>query len=157
MTPKQIGQYLKKRREERGLSRQELAERARISREYVRRLEAGWQDPTIGTLQRLAKALEVNMDITMIDPIEKLRRLKTVEVLREAALGGRSGAWFEGALPDRDFDRGSATEALAKSRLIAKTKDGRTYRATDRGHEFLRRHRLEGPEWISRAGMINFP
>jgi transcriptional regulator with XRE-family HTH domain len=59
MTPKQMGRRLQKLREERDLSRQELAERARISREYVRKLEAGLQDPTLGTLQRLAKALGV--------------------------------------------------------------------------------------------------
>jgi transcriptional regulator with XRE-family HTH domain len=36
-----------------------LAKRAGISREYVRKLEAGHSDPTIGMLQRLAKALGV--------------------------------------------------------------------------------------------------
>ena len=59
MTPKQMGRRLQKLREERDLSRQELAERAHISREYVRKLEAGLQDPTVGILQRLAKALSV--------------------------------------------------------------------------------------------------
>jgi transcriptional regulator with XRE-family HTH domain len=157
MTPKQIGRRLKQLREARSLSRQALAEKAGISREYVRKLEAGLQDPTVGLLQRLAKALGVPMDIAMIDPVERLRRLKTAEVLREAVLGGRSGAWFEGALPDQDPDHARATEALTKGQLIGKTKDGRTYRATDRGREFLRRHRLEGPEWISRAAMIDFP
>ena len=59
MTPKQMGRRLQKLREERDLSRQEVAERADISREYVRKLEAGLQDPTVGILQRLAKALGV--------------------------------------------------------------------------------------------------
>jgi len=59
MTPKQMGRRLQKLREERNLSRQEVAERADISREYVRKLEAGLQDPTVGILQRLAKALGV--------------------------------------------------------------------------------------------------
>ena len=41
------------------LSRQELAEKAGLSREYIRLLEAGLYDPTVGTMQRLAKALGV--------------------------------------------------------------------------------------------------
>jgi len=48
-------------REERGLSQTELAAKARISREYLWRLEAGRQDPTLGTLEKLAKALKVKV------------------------------------------------------------------------------------------------
>ena len=44
---------------EKDLSRQELAEKAGLSREYVRLLEAGLYDPTVGTMERLAKALGV--------------------------------------------------------------------------------------------------
>jgi XRE family transcriptional regulator, regulator of sulfur utilization len=58
-SPKQLGMKIKQRREAKGLSQEVLAKRARISREYVNRLEAGRYDPTIGTLQRLAKALGV--------------------------------------------------------------------------------------------------
>jgi transcriptional regulator with XRE-family HTH domain len=61
MTPKQMGRRLQQLREARDLSRQQLAERAKISRQYVRQLEAGRQDPTVGTLQRLAKALRVKV------------------------------------------------------------------------------------------------
>lgn len=63
MTPTQMGRRLKQLREARDFRRQELAERADISREYLRRLEAGRQDPdpTVGTLQRLAKALGVKI------------------------------------------------------------------------------------------------
>ena len=59
MTLKQMGRRLQALREARDLSRHQLAEKARISREYVRKLEAGLQDPTVGTLTRLAKALGV--------------------------------------------------------------------------------------------------
>jgi transcriptional regulator with XRE-family HTH domain len=58
-TPKQMGRRLKKLREEQDMSRAELAEAAGISREYVRRLEAGEYDPTVGMIQKLAKALGV--------------------------------------------------------------------------------------------------
>jgi transcriptional regulator with XRE-family HTH domain len=48
-------------REERGLSQTALAAKARISREYLWRLESGRQDPTLGTLEKLAKALKVKV------------------------------------------------------------------------------------------------
>jgi transcriptional regulator with XRE-family HTH domain len=54
-----MGRRLKTLREERAMTRAELAEAAGISREYVRRLEAGEYDPTVGMIQKLAKALAV--------------------------------------------------------------------------------------------------
>jgi transcriptional regulator with XRE-family HTH domain len=50
---------LKRIREVNGLSQTELVKKARVSRAYVFRLEAGGSDPTVGVLQRLAKALGV--------------------------------------------------------------------------------------------------
>ena len=50
---------LKALREAEGLSQEALASKAKISREYLARLEAGRHDPTVGTLRRLAKALGV--------------------------------------------------------------------------------------------------
>ena len=58
-TPKEMGTRLKALRKKKSLSRQELAALAGVSREYVRLLEAGRYDPTVGVLQRLAKALGV--------------------------------------------------------------------------------------------------
>ena len=58
-TPKQMGRRLKALRVKQDLSRQELAQEAGVSREYVRKLEAGRYDPTVGTLTKLAKALGV--------------------------------------------------------------------------------------------------
>lgn len=52
---------LRKLREAKGMSQEALAKKARITREYVNKLEAGRYDPTIGTLQRLAKALGVSV------------------------------------------------------------------------------------------------
>jgi len=56
-----MGQHIKKLRERRGLSQAALAARANITREYVNKLEAGRYDPTVGVLQRLAKALGVRV------------------------------------------------------------------------------------------------
>ena len=58
-TPKQMGKRIQALRKTLNLSRQQLAERADVSREYIRKLEAGGYDPTVGTLQRIAKALGV--------------------------------------------------------------------------------------------------
>jgi transcriptional regulator with XRE-family HTH domain len=52
---------LKNIREGKGMSQYALAERARVSREYVRKLEAGRSDPTVGMLTKLAKALGVKV------------------------------------------------------------------------------------------------
>jgi transcriptional regulator with XRE-family HTH domain len=58
-TPRQIGMKLEKARKAKGLSRYALAKEAGVSREYITKLESGRSDPTIGMLQRLAKALGV--------------------------------------------------------------------------------------------------
>lgn len=61
MTPRQMGRRLQKLREAQKLSRHEVAQRAGLSREGVRLIEAGRIDPTLGTLTRLAKALGVTL------------------------------------------------------------------------------------------------
>jgi len=43
------------------MTQQELADAAGISREYLVRLEGARQDPTLGTLEKLAKALKVKV------------------------------------------------------------------------------------------------
>ena len=65
MTPiETMAMRLKTLRKARGMSQEALAERADISRTYLARLETARQDPTLSTLEKLAKALKV--------PIEKL-------------------------------------------------------------------------------------
>jgi transcriptional regulator with XRE-family HTH domain len=61
MTPKQIGRRIQTLRKTRALTRQELAEKAGISRESVRLLEAGRFDPTLGMLTKLSRALGVRL------------------------------------------------------------------------------------------------
>ncbi len=58
-TPRQLGMRLKKLRRAKKWSQYKLAQEAGMSRQYVRKLEAGGSDPTVGMLQRLAKALGV--------------------------------------------------------------------------------------------------
>ena len=58
-TPKQMGRRIARLRKARKLSQYALAKEAAVSREYIRKLEAGESDPTVGMLQKLAKALGV--------------------------------------------------------------------------------------------------
>ena len=52
---------LKRLRAEREMSQAALAEKSGVSREYIARLELGQQDPTLGTLTKLARALKVTL------------------------------------------------------------------------------------------------
>ena len=48
-------------RDGKGMSQTALAKKARLSREHLSRLEAGRYDPSVGVVQRLAKALGVSL------------------------------------------------------------------------------------------------
>ncbi len=52
---------LKKLRARKKVSQAELARRARLSREYVNKIEAGRYNPPLSTLNALAKALGVSL------------------------------------------------------------------------------------------------
>jgi len=52
---------LKKYREDRGLTQEALAKKAGLSRAYIARLEIGRHNPTLSTLEKLAKALKVKV------------------------------------------------------------------------------------------------
>jgi len=63
MTPalKRLIMRLKQLRAERAMSQAGLAEKSKISREYIARLETGHHDPSLSTLVKLAKALKVTV------------------------------------------------------------------------------------------------
>ena len=52
---------IKAERRKRGWSQEELADKAGLSRTYLARLETARQDPTLSTLEKLAKALRVTV------------------------------------------------------------------------------------------------
>lgn len=54
-----MGRRIRTLRKTKGVSQYAVAKEAELSREYVRQLEAGRYDPTVGTLTRLAGALGV--------------------------------------------------------------------------------------------------
>ena len=58
---KTVATRLKELRKRRGWSQEQLADEAGISRTYLARLETARQDPTLSTLEKLAKALKVKV------------------------------------------------------------------------------------------------
>lgn len=56
-----FGRRIKELRKNRGLSQEELAERADMSSKYISRIEMGQSFPSIETLAKLANALNVEL------------------------------------------------------------------------------------------------
>jgi HTH-type transcriptional regulator / antitoxin HipB len=61
----ELGQAVRARRLELGMSQTELAERAGMTQSAVSRLEAGGSVPTIGVLERLAAALSADLVVAL--------------------------------------------------------------------------------------------
>jgi transcriptional regulator with XRE-family HTH domain len=62
MAPRErMATRIKALREQRGLTQHQLAEKAGIGRSYLARLETARQDPTLSTLEKIAKALGVKV------------------------------------------------------------------------------------------------
>ncbi len=60
-TKKLIGTRLKELRRSKGLSQEQLAEKADINSKYLSRMECGTENPTLDMLIKLANALDVEM------------------------------------------------------------------------------------------------
>ena len=61
MTIEQFSMVLRQLREERGLSQEQLAERADLNRSYLGEVERGRAVPSIVTVSKLAGALEIRL------------------------------------------------------------------------------------------------
>jgi transcriptional regulator with XRE-family HTH domain len=62
MAPRErMATRIKALREQRKMTQEQLAERAGIGRSYLARLETARQDPTLSTLEKIAKALRVKV------------------------------------------------------------------------------------------------
>lgn len=62
-----LGENVRRLRNERGLSQEELAFRAGMKRSYLSDLERGTRNPTVRALGRLAEALEAEAAHLLID------------------------------------------------------------------------------------------
>jgi transcriptional regulator with XRE-family HTH domain len=56
----EFGRHLRKLREERGLTQEELADRAGMHFTYVGQIERGIRNPSLVNLHKLAKALNIS-------------------------------------------------------------------------------------------------
>jgi len=56
-----VGQHIQKLRESKGMSQQDLAAKCNFEKSNMSRLEAGRVNPTLSTLEKVAKALDVNL------------------------------------------------------------------------------------------------
>jgi DNA-binding XRE family transcriptional regulator len=62
MSPREsVAVRVKRIREQRGMTQEQLAEKAGISRTYLARLETARHDPTLSMLEKIAKALRVDV------------------------------------------------------------------------------------------------
>jgi transcriptional regulator with XRE-family HTH domain len=61
MLVERLATRIKALRARRRLSQEALAAKAGVSRGYLARLETGRHDPTVGTVEKLAKALRVKV------------------------------------------------------------------------------------------------
>lgn len=61
-----VGANLRRAREERGISQEELADRAGLHRTYISGVERGVRNPTVVVLEKIAKALKVKAS-TLLD------------------------------------------------------------------------------------------
>ena len=62
MSPRHvIVKRLRQWRAKRAMSQADLAQASGVSREYIARIELGQHDPTLSTLEKLAKALKVDI------------------------------------------------------------------------------------------------
>ena len=76
---RRLGEQIKKRRKELGLSQEQLAERANCHRNYVGSLEWGEKNATVDMLMCFAKALEC----TLADLSQSARILRSHESTRQ--------------------------------------------------------------------------
>lgn len=67
---KRFGKNIRHWRKQRGLSQEELAERAQLHPTYISGIETGYRNPTVKIISRLADALNVEPAILFTDVAE---------------------------------------------------------------------------------------
>ena len=67
-----VGAAVRSRRKELGLSQEELGYRAKLDRTYISGVERGVRNPTVGSLRRIARALDT-VSSTILNAAESHR------------------------------------------------------------------------------------
>lgn len=62
----ELGLVIRRHRNDKGLSQEELADKALLDRTYISMLERGKKSPTVETAERIAKALGTKLS-TLLD------------------------------------------------------------------------------------------
>lgn len=65
-----LGNIVKERRDLRGLTQQELADKAGLSKVTIGQIERGNAEPSTGTLSKIAQALDCSIEVNFI-PLKK--------------------------------------------------------------------------------------
>ena len=61
-TVEHIGERIRQLRESRGMTQSQLQSSSRVSRSYLSRIESGQMTPSLGTLEKIAEALDVGLN-----------------------------------------------------------------------------------------------
>jgi len=82
-----FGKRLAEARRDKGMTQQELADKAGVHISHVQRIEAGTSQPTVEILKRLAEALQVSLDMLVFERTSEAatQRLSDAELLEQFA------------------------------------------------------------------------
>lgn len=83
MNLKLVGNQIKKQRELKKLTQEELAEKVGLSRNYISFLERGTKAPRLETLINIANALGVSANTLLIDVLDYDDKLQSIHVSKE--------------------------------------------------------------------------
>ena len=89
--PMLISQKLKEIRESKGLSQGDIEERTGLLRSYTSRVENGHTVPSVETLEKYARALEIPIYKLFYDGKEPIKKLHLPAGSKEGSLWGASG------------------------------------------------------------------
>ena len=100
-----LGANVRRLREARGLSQQQMARLAGIPRPTWASLEAGGANPTLGVLARAASALSVSIEELIGPPRTAARRFTAAEVPEQRRQGARIRPLLPEAIPGLEIAR----------------------------------------------------
>ena len=83
MNLKLVGNQIKKQRELKKLTQEELAEKVGLSRNYISFLERGTKAPRLETLINIANALGVSANTLLLDVLDYDDKLQSIHISKE--------------------------------------------------------------------------